>query len=128
MARAHASAGISAADVDLISAHGTGTKANDLTEVAAIRQVFGDRLPPTVSIKSMLGHAMGAASALSAIACTLAIADRFIPPTINFVDPDPEIDIDCVPNQARPADLRVVQNNALAFGGNNAVLILGRYQ
>lgn len=76
----------------------------------------------------MIGHTMGAASALAAIACTLALREGFIPPTINHVRTDPECDIDCVPNRAVDADLRVVQNNALAFGGNNAVLILGRHE
>lgn len=127
IARAHVNAGVKPDEVDFISAHGTGTKTNDLTEVAAIRQVFGDQLPPTVSVKSMLGHTMGAASALAAIACALALTEGFIPPTINYRQPDPEIDIDCVPNQARSAQLRRVQNNALAFGGNNAVLLLGAY-
>ncbi|WP_199856673.1 beta-ketoacyl-[acyl-carrier-protein] synthase family protein [Nocardia suismassiliense] len=126
MTRAHAQAGITPDQVDFISAHGTGTKANDLTEVAAIRQVFGAAPPPTVSIKSMLGHAMGAASALAAAACALSLSTGFIPPTINHTEPDPEIDIDCVPNTARTADLRIAQNNALAFGGNNSVLIMGR--
>jgi 3-oxoacyl-[acyl-carrier-protein] synthase II len=125
---AHDNAGISADDVDLISAHGTGTKANDVSESRAMRQVFGDKTPRTVSIKSMIGHTMGAASALAAIACTLAIREGFIPPTINHTETDPECDIDCVPNVAVDADLRVVQNNALAFGGNNAVLMLGRYE
>jgi 3-oxoacyl-[acyl-carrier-protein] synthase II len=127
IARAHANAGVEPDDVDLISAHGTGTPTNDVTEVAAIRQVFGDDLPPTVSVKSMLGHTMGAAGALAAVACVLALGEGFIPPTINHTETDPEIDVDCVPNQARPASLRVAQNNALAFGGNNAVVVLGRY-
>jgi 3-oxoacyl-[acyl-carrier-protein] synthase II len=121
-------AGVKPNEVDLVSAHGTGTKANDITEARAIRQVFGDSTPRTISIKSMLGHSMGAASALAAIACALAITHRFIPPTINHVETDPECDVDCVPNQAVEADLRVVQNNGLAFGGNNAVVILGRYE
>ncbi len=120
-------AGIAPGEVDLISAHGTGTKANDVTETRAIRGVFGDQTPRTVSLKSMLGHTMGAASALSAVACSLAITQRFIPPTINHVETDPECAIDCVPNKSLPADLRVVQNNGLAFGGNNAVVIIGRY-
>jgi len=115
-------------EVDLISAHGTATQANDLAEARAIHQVFGPRPPRTVAIKSMLGHTLGAASALAAIGCTLAIADGFIPPTINHVETDPECALDCVPNTAVAADLRVVQNNALAFGGNNAVLLLGRHQ
>jgi 3-oxoacyl-[acyl-carrier-protein] synthase II len=114
-------------EVDLISAHGTGTKLNDVTEVRAIRDVFGDTVPRTISLKSMLGHTMGAASALSAIACSLAITHGFIPPTINYREADPECTIDCVPNTSVEADLRIVQNNGLAFGGNNAVVILGRY-
>src|SRR3989338_9953362 len=87
-------------DVDCINAHGTGTPANDKTECAAIRAVFGshtDRLPVS-SIKSMLGHTMGAASALEAIACTLAIANDHLPPTVNYETPDPACEIDCVPN------------------------------
>lgn len=123
---AHRDAGIGPDDVDLISAHGTGTKANDITETGAIRQVFGDRPPPTISIKAMIGHTMGGASAIAAAACALALHEGFIPPTINHVETDPACGIDCVPNEARRADLRIVQNNALAFGGNNAVLVLGR--
>ncbi|WP_405789803.1 beta-ketoacyl-[acyl-carrier-protein] synthase family protein [Streptomyces sp. NBC_00029] len=124
---AHANAGVKARDIDFISAHGTGTHANDVTEAGAIRQVF-DVPPPTVSIKSMIGHSMGAASALASAACALAITEDFIPPTINHRETDPECGLDCVPNEARPARLNVVQNNALAFAGNNAVLILGRYE
>lgn len=128
MALALDNAGVKPDQVDLISAHGTGTKANDVTEARAIREVFGARPPRTVSIKSMIGHTMGAASALAAIGCALAITNRFIPPTINHVTTDPECDVDCVPNQAVEADLKVVQNNGLAFGGNNAVVLLGRYE
>jgi 3-oxoacyl-[acyl-carrier-protein] synthase II len=119
-------AGVEPGEVDLISAHGTGTKANDVTECGAIEDVFGPTPPRTVSVKSMLGHTMGAASALSAIACSLAIDEGFIPPTINHVETDPGCDIDCVPNVSVPADLRIVQNNALAFGGNNSVVLFGR--
>jgi 3-oxoacyl-[acyl-carrier-protein] synthase II len=127
MSLALENAGVKPGQVDLISAHGTGTRANDITEANAIRRVFGaDGAPRTISIKSMIGHSMGAASALASIACTLAITDGFIPPTINHVETDPECGIDCVPNQAVDADLRVVQNNGLAFGGNNAVVIFGR--
>lgn len=121
-------AGVKPDQVDLISAHGTGTKANDITEARAIRDVFGDATPRTISLKSMLGHTMGAASALGAIASGLAIAHGFIPPTINHVTTDPECEIDCVPNHAVEADLRIVQNNGLAFGGNNAIVILGKYE
>ncbi|MFJ3972024.1 beta-ketoacyl-[acyl-carrier-protein] synthase family protein [Streptomyces parvus] len=124
---AHRNAGVKPEDIDFISAHGTGTKANDVTEAGAIRQVFADP-PPTVSIKSMLGHTMGAASALASAACALAVTEGFIPPTINHRRTDPECGLDPVPNEARPADVRIVQNNALAFAGNNAVVILGRYE
>ncbi|MFF7654487.1 beta-ketoacyl-[acyl-carrier-protein] synthase family protein [Streptomyces sp. NPDC007983] len=114
-------------EVDFISAHGTGTRANDITEARAIRQVFGDAAPPrTVSIKSMIGHSMGAAGALASIACALALTEGFIPPTINHVETDPECGLDVVPNEAVDAELRVVQNNGLAFGGNNAVVIFGK--
>ncbi|MEU6479413.1 beta-ketoacyl-[acyl-carrier-protein] synthase family protein [Streptomyces sp. NPDC047017] len=128
MRRALDGAGVKPAEVDFISAHGTGTKANDVTEAGAIRQVFGERPPRTVSIKSMIGHSMGAASALASVACALAIKEGFIPPTINHVTTDPECDVDCVPNEAVDADLRVVQNNGLAFGGNNCVVIYGKYE
>jgi 3-oxoacyl-[acyl-carrier-protein] synthase II len=124
---AHRNAGIKPADVDLISAHGTGTPTNDVTEAGAIWQVF-EQPPPTISIKGMIGHSMGAASALAAAACALAISEGFIPPTVNHRETDPECGLDCVPNHAREAELNVVQNNALAFAGNNAVLILGRHR
>ncbi|MFI0465755.1 MULTISPECIES: beta-ketoacyl-[acyl-carrier-protein] synthase family protein [Saccharopolyspora] len=122
-------AGVKPGEVDFISAHGTGTKANDVTEASAIRRVFGaDTAPRTISIKSMLGHTMGAASALASIACVLAITENFIPPTINHVETDPECGVDCVPNEAVEAQPRIVQNNGLAFGGNNAVVIYGKYE
>ncbi|WP_052192695.1 beta-ketoacyl synthase [Streptomyces sp. CNQ431] len=126
---AHRNAGVTPDQVDFVSAHGTGTKANDITEAGAIRQVFGEgSMPRTVSIKSMIGHSMGAASAVAAAACALAITEGFIPPTINHRETDPACGVDCVPNRAVEAELNVVQNNALAFGGNNAVLILGAYR
>ncbi len=121
---AHARAGVEPSDIDLISAHGTGTRTNDVVEVAAIRQVFGTATPPTVSIKSMIGHTMGAASAMGAIACIIGMQNDFIPPTVNFRSPDSACDIDCVPNHARRARLRVVENHGFAFGGNNGVLIM----
>jgi 3-oxoacyl-[acyl-carrier-protein] synthase II len=121
-------AGVKPGDVDFISAHGTGTRANDVTEAAAVRRVFGaDTAPPTISMKSMLGHTMGAASAIASIGCVLAITDGFIPPTINHVETDPECGLDCIPNRAVEARPRVVQNNGFAFGGNNAVVIYGEY-
>src|SRR5262249_12319456 len=100
MELAHHNAAIAPHEVDFISAHGTGTRANDIPEAAAIRQVFGACPPRTISIKSMIGHTMGAASALAAVGCALAIDDQFIPPTINHVETDPECALDCVPNVA----------------------------
>jgi len=126
MRLAHLHSDIRSSDVDYISAHGTGTRANDITEAAAIREVFGEHLPPTSSIKSMIGHTMGAASALSAIACSLALYYSFIPPTINCQNPDPDCGLDCVANTVRESKLNVVQNNAFAFGGNNSVVIFSR--
>ncbi|WP_240804253.1 beta-ketoacyl-[acyl-carrier-protein] synthase family protein [Streptomyces sp. A0592] len=115
-------------EVDLISAHGTGTRTNDTTEIAAIRQVYGDDAPRTVGVKGMIGHTMGAASALGAIASALAIRHGFIPPTANHRSTDPDCPVDVVPNASVPADVRIVQNNGLAFGGNNAVVLLGRHE
>jgi 3-oxoacyl-[acyl-carrier-protein] synthase II len=125
--RAHRNAGIEAGQVDYICAHGTGTPANDAAEYGAVRQVFGERTPPISSIKSMLGHTMGAASGFGAIASALALSQDFLPPTVNLRTPDPElVGIDPVPNTARPVRADVVQNNGFAFGGNNAITILGR--
>jgi len=128
MRKAMEDAGIERTDVDYISAHGTGTPANDRTECAAIRKVFGSHTDylPVSSIKSMLGHTMGAASALEAIACVLAIRHKHIPPTINFETPDPECPIDCVPNVSREHKVRVALNNSFAFGGNNACVVFSK--
>ena len=129
MRKALSASGIGSGDVDYISAHGTGTPANDRAECAAIKEVFGDRYRqiPVSSIKSMLGHTMGAASALEAIACSLAIKNDIVPPTINFETPDPECDIDCVPNHARNHRVNIALNNSYAFGGNNACLVLKKF-
>ncbi len=127
MLRAIRDADLSPTDIDYISAHGTGTPMNDKVECAAIRSVFGshaDRMPVS-SIKSMLGHTMGAASALEAIACVLAAHEGNLPPTINYEEPDPECTIDCVPNTTRKQKVRVALNNSLAFGGNNACVAFG---
>ncbi len=122
-------AGLAADDIDYISAHGTGTPTNDRNECAAIREVFGSRYRdiPVSSIKSMLGHTMGAASALEAIACALVVKNDVIPPTINYETPDPECDIDCVPNRARRQPVRTALNNSYAFGGNNASLAVKKF-
>jgi 3-oxoacyl-[acyl-carrier-protein] synthase II len=122
------SAGVDPPHVDYISAHGTGTPTNDRLETIAIKRVFGDyaHRVPISSIKSMLGHTMGAASAIEAVACVLAIADDRIPPTINLVNPDPECDLDFVPLVSRSHKVNVALNNAYAFGGNNSSVVFAR--
>lgn len=120
------SSGITASDVDFINAHGTGTAANDPVESAVIRRVFGDREVPATSIKSMLGHCMGAASALEAVSCVLTIETGMYPPTMNLENQDPECDIHLVANEPRQGKADVVINNALAFGGYDAVLTLAK--
>jgi 3-oxoacyl-[acyl-carrier-protein] synthase II len=123
---AHRNASVSPSDVDYICAHGTGTPANDAVEARAIRDVFGESPPPISSIKSMIGHTMGAASGFGAIATAIAIRAGVLPPTMNHRTPDPELaGLDVVPNEARPASVRVAQNNGFAFGGNNAIVMLG---
>jgi 3-oxoacyl-[acyl-carrier-protein] synthase II len=113
-------------DVSYISAHGTGTPTNDRLETVAVKRVFDGSAYqiPISSIKSMLGHTMGAASAIEAAVCALAVFHDWIPPTINLEAPDPECDLDYVPNQARKLRVEVAMNNAYAFGGANASLIL----
>jgi 3-oxoacyl-[acyl-carrier-protein] synthase II len=129
MIKAMNEAGIKREDVHYISAHGTGTQANDKAECAAIKEVFSTfyKKIPISSIKSMLGHTMGAASALEAITCALVIKNDIIPPTINFETPDPECDIDCVSNQARNHTVNIALNNSYAFGGNNASLVMKKF-
>ena len=126
--QAHQAAGVKPEEIDYICAHGTGTRTNDVTEIGAVREVFGERVPPVSSIKSMIGHTMGAASAFGAIICCQALRQGFLPPTANVatVDPDLGPGIDVVPGVARPATPRIVQNQGLAFGGNNVVTVLGR--
>ena len=123
-----ARSGLTPAEVDYISAHGTGTPANDKTETAAVKAVFGERARavPISSIKSMLGHAMGAASALEAAACCLALDTGVIPPTAHHAPGDPDCDLDYVPEKARKADPKIVLSNAFAFGGSNCVIALAR--
>ena len=115
-------------DIDYICAHGTGTKENDRAESAAIHELFykaGNKVPVS-SIKSMLGHTMGAASALESVACCLMLEHQCIPPTINFTEKDEECNVDCVPNKSRNQKIKIVLNNSQAFGGNNACIILNR--
>jgi nodulation protein E len=114
--------------VDYINAHGTGTTANDRTETAAIRKVFGahaDRLAVSSS-KAVLGHSLGAAGALELVATALTVKHHLVPPTANYEETDPECDLDVVPNVAREAPVRLAMSNSFAFGGLNAVLVVGR--
>ncbi|HPN88902.1 MAG TPA: beta-ketoacyl-[acyl-carrier-protein] synthase family protein, partial [Candidatus Omnitrophota bacterium] len=123
-------AGLTYKDVDYICAHGTGTVFNDLAESKAINNVFKERTLeiPVNSLKSMLGHTMGSASAIEAISCCLTVKNGMIPPTINFETPDPECRVDCVPNLARKKNVRIALNNAFAFGGNNSCLVIKKYE
>jgi nodulation protein E len=113
--------------IGYINAHGTGTLANDPTETEAIRAVFGARQPMVSSTKSMHGHALGAAGALEAAATLLALSRKIIPPTANFLAPDPTCDLDVVPNIAREAEIEWALSNSFAFGGLNAVLAFRTY-
>lgn len=113
-----------AGDVGYINAHGTATKANDPTETAAIRHIFGAGAPPVSSTKSLHGHAMGASGAIEIASSLLALRDGFLPPTINLDRPDPECDLDYVPNQPREARVAAFVSNSFGFGGMNAVVAL----
>ncbi|HVB53303.1 MAG TPA: beta-ketoacyl-ACP synthase II [Candidatus Acidoferrales bacterium] len=121
-------AGLAPEDIDYVNAHGTSTPLGDLAETLAIKQALGDRARqiPISSTKSMSGHLLGAAGALEAAACVLAIAKDVVPPTINLELPDPDCDLDYVPNRARPARIDVALSNSFGFGGHNACLALGR--
>ncbi|MBN1439486.1 MAG: beta-ketoacyl-ACP synthase II [Anaerolineales bacterium] len=125
-----ADAGITPEQVDYINAHGTSTPANDLMETNAIKQVFGERAKriPVSSTKSMIGHPLGAAGAIEAVACALTLRDGMIHPTINYDNPDPECDLDYVPNVKRPADVRIALSNSFGLGGQNACLVLRRWE
>jgi len=122
-------AGVRPDSVDYISAHGTGTPTNDVAETIAIKRVFGDHAGRLMvsSIKSMIGHAMGAASAIEAGVCAMALAEGTVPPTMNYETPDPECDLDVVPNEPRRARMTVALNHGFAFGGNNSCLVLQRW-
>jgi 3-oxoacyl-[acyl-carrier-protein] synthase II len=123
MRLALAKAGLNPSDVDYINAHGTSTPVGDLAETMAIKRVFGGDVPLVSSTKSMTGHMLGGAGAVEAVACILAMEHGLIPPTINLNDPDPECDLDYVPNTAREAGVRVSMSNSFGFGGHNAILI-----
>ena len=122
MRMALADAGVDPSEVDYVNAHGTSTALNDLTEARAIKVVLGDRVPVS-STKSMTGHLLGAAGALEAVASVLALRHGVLPPTINHDEPDPEIGLDVVPNEARERRVRVALSNSFGFGGHNAALV-----
>ncbi|OGO61256.1 MAG: beta-ketoacyl-[acyl-carrier-protein] synthase II [Chloroflexi bacterium RBG_19FT_COMBO_47_9] len=122
-------AGIAPYEVDYINAHGTSTPINDPNETRAIKRVFGDHAYKLAvsSTKSMIGHAMGASGTLEAIACVLTIYHSIIPPTINYENPDPECDLDYVPNEARRQEVKTTLSNSFGLGGQNACIILRKY-
>ena len=126
MRDAIARSGIRAGDVDFVNAHGTGTHANDKVESHVMREVFGNRLVPISSLKSMIGHCMGAASALEAVACVMTVQTGVYPPTVSYETPDPECNVNLVANTAARGKADVVLNNSLAFGGYDAVVTFAR--
>ncbi len=121
-------AGMQPADIGYINAHGTSTPHNDRTESQAIRAVFGDDAPPVSSTKSMTGHLIGASGAVEAIVCIQTILGGCLPPTINYEHPDPDCDLDYIPNIARPKRVDAALSNSLGFGGHNTALIVSRFE
>jgi 3-oxoacyl-[acyl-carrier-protein] synthase II len=130
MRKALADAGLGADDIDYVNAHGTSTAMNDKLETVALKKVFGEYAYelPVSSTKSMMGHLLGAAGAVEAAICVLALQNGIVPPTVNYETPDPDCDLDYVPNVARSASLEAVMTNSLGFGGHNASLIFRRYR
>jgi 3-oxoacyl-[acyl-carrier-protein] synthase II len=122
-------AGLKPEDVDYINAHGTSTSLNDFTETLAIKAVFGNHAKevPISATKSMTGHLLGAAGSTEAIFTILAIRDGIMPPTINYEEPDPQCDLDYVPNVARRKPIKVAMSNAFGFGGTNVTLIFKKF-
>jgi len=125
-----ADAGLNADAVDYVNAHGTGTVANDATEIKVIKAVFGEaaRNLSISSTKSMHGHALGASGALELVAIVRAIQEGLIPPTVNIEEVDPDCDLDVTPNRARERPIRVAISNAFAFGGTNAIVAIRRFE
>ena len=130
MRRALKSAGLQPEDIDYINAHGTSTPLNDVSETRAIKAVFGEQAyrVPISSTKSVTGHLMGSAGSVEAVFSIAAICNQFIPPTINLDTPDPECDLNYVPNTGVPAEIRHVMSNSFGFGGHNAVVIFSQYR
>jgi 3-oxoacyl-[acyl-carrier-protein] synthase II len=124
------SSGVYREEVDYINAHGTSTELNDRYETLAIKKVFGERAKqiPVSSSKSMIGHTIGAAGAIEAIITILSLENGILTPTINLEQPDPDLDLDYVPNRSRQKDIRVALSNSFGFGGHNATLVLRKYQ
>jgi 3-oxoacyl-[acyl-carrier-protein] synthase II len=122
-------AGLRADDIGYVNAHGTSTQANDGTETQALKTVFGARAKdvPISSTKSMTGHTLGAAGAIEAIFCVLAMRDEILPPTINQEVPDPECDLDYIPNSARKQRVDHTLSNSMGFGGHNVALVISRW-
>ncbi|MGA3121921.1 MAG: beta-ketoacyl-[acyl-carrier-protein] synthase family protein [Polyangiaceae bacterium] len=129
MTQALSSTGLSPASIDYVSAHGTGTQYNDAAEIRAMKTVFGEcaKQVPMSSIKSMIGHTNGAASAIEAVACALALTRQAVPPTANLTEPDPDCDWDCVPGKGREARVERCLNLAAGFGGFNVCVVLTRF-
>jgi len=123
-------AGLEPEDIDYVNAHGTSTQLNDAGETKALKLALGDYAYKVAisSTKSMIGHLLGAAGAVEAIATLLTINRGIIHPTINYENPDPECDLDYVPNVARRKDVRIAISNGFGFGGHNAVVVLGKYE
>jgi 3-oxoacyl-[acyl-carrier-protein] synthase II len=117
-------------EVDTINAHGTATPANDVAETKAIKALFRERAGriPVSAIKSMIGHCLGAAGAIEAVAAILSVYEDRIPPTIHYQTPDPECDLDYVANQARSKTVGIALSNSFAFGGNNTALVFGKWK
>lgn len=130
MRKALEQAGLVPDDIDYVNAHGTSTPMNDKLETLAVKRVFGEYAYslPVSSTKSMTGHLLGAAGAVEAAVCVLALQHGIVPPTANYQTPDPDCDLDYVPNTARPASLEAVMTNSLGFGGHNASLVFRRYR
>lgn len=130
MRQAFENANLSVNHIDYINAHGTSTPLNDKSETAAIKTVFGEKAyqVPISSTKSMTGHLLGASGALEAVICVLVIEHQFIPPTINYETPDPQCDLDYVPNQGRSATVQHILSNSFGFGGHNASIILSKFK
>jgi 3-oxoacyl-[acyl-carrier-protein] synthase II len=117
-------AGLRPGDISAVNAHGTSTRLNDRLETVSLRSVFGENVPPVSSTKGATGHLLGAAGAIEAAYAVLTLRDQTLPPTINYCTPDPECDLDYVPNEPRPARVRHIISNSLGFGGHNVTLVV----